>query len=246
MPNPAPPRGAVRPSAQTLSAVGLFKAMPLAHRQALEHRCRWRTYKEGEQIIDRQNDTKDVFFVVSGSARVVNYSPAGREVSFDDIGPGGCFGELAAIDGQPRSASVLAREETLAASLPAATFLEMIEAHPPIGLALLRRLAEVVRESTERIMDLSTLGAHNRVYAELLREARETDAQAFTNKQNQATIRPIPVHSDIAARVSTARETVARVLNDLARKGILERQRDALVIQDIARLTKMVSEFRGD
>lgn len=241
---PAAPPG--KTGAQTLAPVELFAALPPAQRQALERRCRWRTYKEDEQIIDRETDTQDVFFVVSGRARVVNYSPAGREVSFDDIGPGGCFGELSAIDGQPRSAAVVAIKPTLAASLPAAVFREILDTHPPVSQALLRRLAEVVRESTDRIMDLSTLGAHNRVYAELLREARDSDPKAFEKGANQASIRPIPVHSDIAARVSTTRETVARVLGELARKSIVERDSDALVLRDIARLTKMVREFRAD
>jgi CRP/FNR family transcriptional regulator, cyclic AMP receptor protein len=135
---------------------------------------------------------------------------------------------------------------TVAASLPAAVFREILDTHPPVALSLLRRLAEVVRESTDRIMDLSTLGAHNRVYAELLREARDSDAKAFERGANQASIRPIPVHSDIAARVSTTRETVARVLGELARKGIVERDSDALVLRDVARLTKMIKEFRVD
>lgn len=232
--------------AHSLAAVDLFATLAAPQREALERRCRWRSYAEGEQIIDRETDTQDVFFVVAGAARVVNYSPAGREVSFDDIRAGGCFGELAALDGQPRSASVVATRETLTASLPAPAFLEIVGTHPPVAMKLMRRLAEVVRESTERIMDLSTLGAHNRVYAELLREARAADPSAFERAGNVAAIRPMPIHSDIAARVSTTRETVARVLGDLARKGIVERENDALVLRDVARLTKMVKEFKGD
>ncbi len=231
---------------QTLAGIELFKAVTPAERQELERRCRWRTYTDGEQIIDRENDSQDVFFVVSGLARVVNYSAAGREISFDEIGAGGMFGELAAIDGLPRSASVVAKTATLTASLPPAAFREIIETHPAVAQALLRRLASIVRGSTDRIMDLSTLGAHNRIYAELLRQARETDSAAFDSGAARAYIRPMPVHSDLAARVSTARETVARVLSDLTRKGILERESDALVILDVHRLSEMVKEFRGE
>lgn len=241
-----PPPGGVRKPAQTLAGIELFKALAPAERQAIERRCRWRSYAEGEQIIDRETDSQDVFFVVAGLTRVVNYSPGGREVSFDEIGEGGVFGELAAIDGRPRSAAVVARTETLAASLSAEAFREVLKASPSVADALLRRLAAVIRESTDRIMDLSTLGAHNRVYAELLREAREADPKAFERGANQARIHPMPVHSAIAARVSTARETVARVLGDLTRKGILEREADALRIRDVNRLTQMVKEFRGD
>lgn len=232
--------------AQTLAGIELFKMLTPAERQAIERRCRWRTYAEGEQIIDRETDSQDVFFVVSGLTRVVNYSPGGREVSFDEIGEGGVFGELAAIDGRPRSATVVARTETVAASLTAVAFREILAASPTAANALLRRLAAVIRESTDRIMDLSTLGAHNRIYAELLREAREADPDAFEGGANQARIRPMPVHSNIAARVSTARETVARVLSDLTRKGIVERETDALRIVDVSRLTQMVKEFRGE
>ncbi len=231
---------------QTLVGIGLFKMLTPAERQAVERRCRWRTYADGEQIIDRENDSQDVFFVISGLTRVVNYSPGGREVSFDEIGEGGVFGELAALDGRPRSAAVVARTETLTASLSAAAFREILNTSPTVANALLLRLAAVIRESTDRIMDLSTLGAHNRIYAELLREAREADPKAFEQGANQARIRPMPVHSNIAARVSTARETVARVLGDLTRKKIVERESDALRIVDINRLTQMVKEFRGD
>jgi CRP-like cAMP-binding protein len=58
-------------------------------------------------------------------------------------------------------------------------------------------------------------------------------------------ISPIPVHSDIASRVSTTRETVARVLNDLARRGIVERTKQSLVIHDIAMLETLVEDVRG-
>lgn len=233
-----------KPGVQSLAGIELLKALPSAERQALERRCRWRSYDEGEQMIDRETQSEDVFFVISGTARVVNYSAGGREVSFDDIGPGGVFGELAALDNRPRSASVVAKTAMLTGSVPATVFRELLEAHPPIALALLRRLAEVVRESTDRIMDLSTLGAHNRIFAELLRLARDSDPKAFDSGAKEARIRPVPHHIDIASRVSTARETVARVLSDLGRKGVLGRERDALVIADVTRLAKMVKEFK--
>jgi CRP-like cAMP-binding protein len=89
-------------------------------------------------------------------------------------------------------------------------------------------------------MDLSTLAAQNRVQAELLRQAQGRERRA-----NAAIIAPIPVHSDIASRVSTTRETVARVMNDLARKGIVERRKGALVIHDMRRLESLVEDVRG-
>jgi CRP-like cAMP-binding protein len=206
----------------------------------IEDVCRYKTFRAGTQIIDRHSETRDVFFVVRGRVRVVNYSLSGREVTLDDVLAGGHFGELAAIDGEPRSAAVMAIEDSLVVALPYRHFLEVIRRHPSIALKLMTRLARIVRASTERIMDLSTLAANNRVQAEILRQARD-----HPRGENSATIKPIPLHAEIASRVSTTRETVARVLNDLARQGILERTKDELVVHDVERLSHMVEEVRG-
>lgn len=226
---------------ETLDNVELLSALSATERRAIEKRCRWKHFKKDEQIIDRETDSTDVYFVAAGAVRIVNYSLAGREITFDDIEAGGYFGELAALDGARRSASVVAIKDTLTASLDASAFRDVLAAHPTIALALLQRLARVIRQSTGRIMDLSSLGANNRIYAELLREARAGGLEG-----NRAAIRPIPVHADLAGRVSTTRETVARVLGDLARKKIIQREKGALVILDVKRLSAMVEEFRGD
>jgi CRP-like cAMP-binding protein len=207
----------------------------------LERHCRYRRFAAGEQIFDRNARTRDVFFVVRGRVRIVNYSLAGREVALDDITRGGYFGELAAIDGQPRSANVMAVADSVIVALPATHFLAALEAHPKLALRLMRALAGMVRASTERIMDLSTLGANNRALAELLRQANQS-----MNGENRAVLSPIPVHSDLASRASTTRETVARVMNDLARQGLVERTKDALIVCDMRHLQDLVTEVRGE
>jgi len=228
------------PGPKLLKGVDLLKDLLPHELVEIEELCRFKTFRAGTQVFDRQAETRDVFFVVRGRVRIVNYSMSGREITLDDVGAGGHFGELAAIDSQPRSAAVLAVEDSLIVALPQRHFIEALEKHPAIALRVMKRLARMVRASTERIMDLSTLAANNRVQAELLRQARDT-----VKDDNTAVISPIPVHSDIASRVSTTRETVARVLSDLTRQGILERTRDSLVIRDVERLEDMVEEVRG-
>ncbi|MFQ5954651.1 MAG: Crp/Fnr family transcriptional regulator, partial [Kiloniellales bacterium] len=193
-----------------------------------------------QQIIDREAESQDVYFVVTGKVRVVNYSLTGREISFDDIEQGGYFGELAALDAEPRSANIVALAPTTVAIMTPSLFHELLAKHSAMALKLIHRLVSVIRTSTGRIMDLSTLGAHNRVDAELLRLA-----QPGMRDDNTAVIKPVPIHGDIASRVSTTRETVTRVLSDLARAGIVERTGNALVIQDVNRLEEMVEKFRG-
>ncbi len=225
----APPR--------TLAGIALFAPLGEAARKAVEARCTWRTFEAGQPIIDRDSEDSDVYFLVAGRARVVIYSESGREVSFDEFAAGACVGELAAIDGAPRSASVVAIEETLVAALPRQAFLDAVLANAPAQLALLKHLAQMVRHATSRIVELSTLGAHNRVYAEILRLAK-------TAAGGRTTIRPIPAHGDIAARVSATRETVARVFSDLARKKIVVREKGELVVVEPKRLGAIVKDFR--
>lgn len=227
--------------AESLSRVDLLASLEPGELAEVEKACRWRRYAGQEQIIDRQSESRDVCFVVDGRVRVVNYSVSGREITLDDVGQGGWFGELAALDGQPRSASVMALMPCLIAALPQERFLDLVATRPPIAIKVMRHLASIVRTSTDRIMDLSTLGANNRVHADLLRQA-----SANSNGGNVAEIRPIPVHGDIASRVSTTRETVARVMNDLARQGIVERKKNALIICDVGRLRLLVEEVRGE
>ena len=223
---------------ENLELIEILKHLSPEARRGLVLRCRWKIWEPGEQIIDRETESADVYFVTHGTARVVNYGLSGREVSFDDIPTGGSFGELAAIDGGRRSANVVAVDVTTTAIMPAKIFLEMLVEHPEVLMALVKRLARIVRASTGRIMDLSTLGAQNRIYAELLRLARQAGI-----KDNIGNLQPIPVHSDIAARVSTTRETVARVLSDLQRRGLVHREKNGLLISDVQRLSSMVEEF---
>ncbi len=224
---------------ETLDGVGLLAELPPDARSAIAKQCRWKRYSSGEQIIDRQSETRDVFFVISGRARVVIYSSSGREVTLDDIETGGFFGELAALDGAPRSASVMAISDSMVATLPPEVFLRVIRDHSSVAMQVLWRLTAIVRAATDRIVDLSTLGANNRVQAEILRRAMD----AGMDDEGRAVITPIPVHSDLASRVSTTRETVARVLNDLARKGIVKRDRNALIVEDVGRLELLVEDM---
>lgn len=224
-----------------LSGIKLLSSLSSDEFVRLEQQCRWRRFGAQEQIIDRMSDSRDVCFVVEGRARIVIYSLSGREVALDEINAGGHFGELAAIDGRPRSASVIALQETLVGFLPPDRFIELMMKHPSIAITVMRHMARIIRMSTERIIDLTTLGANYRVEAEILRQAREAMAGP-----NSAIIRPIPVHSDIAGRASTTRETVARVMNQLARQGLLRREKGALVIPDVERLATMVEDVRGE
>jgi CRP-like cAMP-binding protein len=223
-----------------LPSIDLFQGLRPDQINVIENACRYGRFAAQELIVDRDSPSNDVFFVVRGCVRIINYSVAGREVAFDDLREGCYFGELSAIDNQPRSASVLALTDTLIVALPGRAFLELLVLHASVAMKVMQRLTRIIRIGNERIMDLSTLAAYSRVQAEVLRQACAHKVGA-----NAAVIDPIPIHSDIASRASTTRETVARVLNDLSRKGVVRRTREGLVISDLRLLREMVDEVRG-
>ena len=218
----------VHPS-HSLARIEIFRDCAEDERKRIEARCRWRKFQAGETIIDRGANTHEVHVLASGQVRVVDHGHSGREVSFETIDAGGIVGELAAID--------VAEQPAVTAALDARTFRQILADHPDVGLAMMRRLTRMVRQSSGRIMELSTLGAHNRVHAELLRLARQkAGAEAGT-----ARLYPIPVHGELASRVATTRETVARVMSDLTRRGLLERDGNALVLTDVPALEDLVT-----
>ena len=223
-----------------LSNIVALTGLADAERRDFEMSCRWRRFAAGEQILDQQEESQNVYFITQGRVRVVNFTLQGKEVTLDDLCEGDYFGELAAFDGRPRSSSVVALEESDIAKMSPERFLKLINKYPQVALRVLRNMASTIRNSNERIVDLSTLGANNRVHGELLRQARNG-----RRENNTSTIEPIPVHADMASRASTTRETVARVVSELTKMGILKREENALLVCDFGRLEEMVEEVRG-
>lgn len=228
------------PSSLGLRGIALLEGLSSERLEALARVCAWRNYQAGQGIISRAAGDRDVHLIVAGRVRVTTYSAAGRQVTFRDIAAGELFGEVAAIDDMPRSADVVALESSLTASIPPAAFRQLLREEPALAERVLRRLASLVRRMSERVIDLSTLGVHNRIHTELLRLAREAGVQ-----HNAARIDPAPKHADLASQVSTYREEVTRELSALARAGILGRDGRALLVLDVPRLEKLVEEVKS-
>jgi CRP/FNR family transcriptional regulator, cyclic AMP receptor protein len=224
-----------------LKRVGIIADLPDAAIARIVALCRWRHFMAGELILGYQDTTRDVLFLADGKARVVIHSADGRAVIFTDLEPGAMFGELAAIDGKPRSASVVALEPCLVAALTGEQFERLLIEEPRVALATLRRVIAEVRRLTERVLEFSTLSVRQRIRAELLRLAA-----ASGGAQGEALIAPIPTLDEIASRVSTHREAVSRELAALVRTGLLRRAKGGLVITDVGRLARLVHDAKTE
>lgn len=231
---------AVDVTGTSLEGARLLAPLPLVERNAIAERCGGRRYAAGAMVLTSDASDDEVYFLLSGSCRVSFFSSSGREVSFKDQEPGEMFGEISAIDGRGRSATVMARTESTLAVLQRDDFLELIYQHRNLAHATLVHLTSIVRTLSNRVVEFSTLGVKNRIHAELLRIAGEAGDGAQTVR-----ISPSPRHADIAARVSTHREAVTREFSELQKAGVIERSGNELTIHDIAALKRMVADPTG-
>ena len=219
-----------------LRSIGLLANVPEKVLQRLCGQCAWRRFEAGRPIVSKNASDRDVYFIVSGVVRATSFSAGGRQITYRDIGAGDWFGDLAAIDGRPRSVDVVAQSESVLACLRAEDFAHLLKSVAPVSEALIAHLVGHVRDLTDRLFALSTIGVQNRVDAELLRLARAAGVVA-----NVARIDPAPTHADLASQVSTYREQVTREFSLLTRLGILKRAGGALVVRDVAGLERIVA-----
>lgn len=141
---------------RTLEGVTLFSKLEPNTRSRVEKSCTWRSYASGEPILNHLDASDDVFFITRGGARIISYSPTGKIVSFRDIGPGDTFGEIPAIDGGPRSASVEASTECVVGVMSAAAFRDLLRNEPFVAEALLRQQVGTIRRLSTRVEEFSS------------------------------------------------------------------------------------------
>ncbi len=232
---------AVPRSSLALRQIALLAGLSDQRLDQLAQQCLWHSVAAGKPLLLRAEQQGEVFLLVSGRVRVTTYSANGRQVTFRDSEAGEHFGDIAAIDGGPRSADVVTLEPCVVASLERAAFLTLLRDEPLVAERVMQRLAALVRQLSERVIDLSTLGVQNRLHAELLRLARGAGFDG-----NQARLEPAPRHAALASQISTNREQVTRELNALVRSGVLRKDGRALVLEDAGRLERMVAQVRGD
>lgn len=212
----------------------MFEAMDEAALAAIAQACTARDYAPGELVIGQRDTSFDVFFLLSGRLHVNLYSADGQKVGFHELGPGMMFGEISAVDGQPRSASVEAASAVRIAVMPRQRFLAMIGENPRFAMALSRHLAQQVRRLTTRVFEFSTMAVRQRLRAELLRLAREGAGGGV--------IELIPTHAELASRISTHREAVSREMAWLEAQGLVAKSGRSLTIPDLPRLRALLEE----
>jgi CRP-like cAMP-binding protein len=199
-----------------LGTVPLFKSLDLEEREKFAELVREKSYPKGSVILF-EDDPGDALFVVrKGRVKVVLLAEDGREVILGLLGVSEHFGELSLIDDQPRSAHVIAMEESSILVLRREDFRRRVEASPVVAWALLQELSRRLRRADEKIGTLVLLDVPGRIARMLLDAAEECG--------NDLIDKPF-THQTIAQVIGASRETVSRAMREFQDSGWVATER---------------------
>lgn len=224
-----------------LANIHLFKGLDI-DLAPFEARAKWRRFDPDEVIVDFDELSTDVYFLLSGEVRVLMRTASGREVILNEMKPGEIFGELAALDGIKRSANVTALTRGEACVMPAAVFKELLFSNQAVAERLFCLMASRLRELNAKFMEQTVLDLRHRLYSELLRLSVPR-----SDKGIERVITPPPFHHIVAARIGCRREQITREFSMLTQEGLIERTRGALILRQPEVLKARVAEaLRAD
>ena len=219
-----------------LQSVALFWDLKKEELGYISEKMVSRKYESGNYIFMEESDGEQCFFVVKGSVKVTRLSKDGREVILAMLNQGDFFGEMSLLDGESRSANVIALEKTEVLTLNRKDFLIVLHEYPKIAIQLLKELASRLRKSDRHIASLSLSDAEKRIALCIIRFADERGII----RNGRVTIAKIPIQQDIANMAGTSRETVSRALTVLEKEQLIERNGRELIIMDYK---KFIREF---
>lgn len=193
-------------------------------------------FENGNYIFLEDSEGEQCFFVLEGSVKVTRLSKDGREVILAMLNEGDFFGEMSLLDGESRSANVIALEKTKVLTLDRNDFIAVVNDYPQIAVQLLKELARRLRKSDRQIASLSLSDAEKRIALCIIRFA---DEQGVI-QNGKVSIPKTPIQQDIANMAGTSRETVSRAMGLLEKEDLIERNGRELIILDYK---KFIKEF---
>jgi CRP/FNR family cyclic AMP-dependent transcriptional regulator len=226
---------------EQLRRAWLFAELSDHDLDALERIALRRRFDRGSVIV-RQGDTEDtdLYLVLKGHLKVSRCDRHGDELLINVLQPGDQLGEIALLDGDPRSASVTGLDAGELLAIRRADFFRILNLGPAVGIGakLLVTMARRIRHLTERVHENSSLAVPTRV-AKRLNELADL---VGTSIDAQRVILNIKLsQQELGDMVQATRESVNKCLRALERAGIIERTGGRIVILDRQRLRAMIA-----
>ena len=211
-----------------LARVPLFERLSGGELEKLEKLTSRKRFPSQTAIFFQDDPSDSLYVVLSGAAKVFRTSEDGRDRIMTTLRAGDAFGELAMIEGQPRSATVQTLEDTELLCLFRRDFQRFAGEHPDVLYKLLQSMCERVRRIDEHILDLSFKDVPYRLLR-LLSQLLSRHGESGPDGWRLAM--PLSLR-DLASMVGANEETVGRLLDRYEREGLVRRQGESWVIPD--------------
>jgi CRP/FNR family transcriptional regulator, cyclic AMP receptor protein len=218
-----------RPLVSSLARIPFFAGLDAAALERVATGVRTRRFRRGEVIFHAGDPGDALFIIVSGEVKISLPAETGDEAILATLRAGDVFGELALLDGAPRSATATALIATESVILPRDRFRELIATEPPVRDALLASLATELRRLTTHVEELHFLDMTGRLAARLVRLAAEADAAT----DGSIRLPPTLTQTDLASMVGCTRQSINKVLGQFADGGLVRLDRDGIVVTDL-------------
>jgi CRP-like cAMP-binding protein len=215
---------------EVLAQVPLFAGLAPEHLEALAAALQQRRYAPGEVIFHEDDPGGALFIIEEGQVKIRHTSVDGKELILTLVSPGDFFGELALLDGEPRSADAVAVGLCRLLLLQRPDFVRVIEAHPPAALALLGTLARRFRRLDRFAQDMAFLDVPGRLARVLLHLAETQGDPALQQGEVRLTARF--TQAEIAVMVGVSRESANKWLRLFSDQGLLRHRQGRLTILD--------------
>lgn len=207
-----------------LHKVYMFSELAPAETDLLTKHCQTRTYPANSILINEGDRTDSMYIILEGEVKVFACDESGKEVILNILGPDEYFGELALVDDQPRSASVMTLKPTKVMVVSKGDFKHCLVENPDLSFNLIRALTRQVRALTDSVKNLALMDVYGRVARTLL--------DLSTDINGKHVIEQKLTHQDIANMVGASREMVSRILKDLAVGGYISVDKKTITINE--------------
>lgn len=213
----------------------IFESLSNAELAALAASLKQRVYARGVVIFHKGSPGSSLYLIASGKVRIFVLSDLGQEITLNTHGPDECFGELALLDGLPRSASAVSMDRTVCYVLQREDFLAVLETHPGMVRSILALLSGRVRHATEYAESLAFLDVQSRIAATLLALA---DRHGIQKGGIEIDLRL--TQADLASYVAATRESVNKALGLLRDRGYIAINGYTVTVTDAQGLRNLI------
>ena len=211
-----------------LSTVSIFTDLNQETLEKVKNITTERKYPKGSMIILEEEYGDKLFIVKEGTVKITRVNDEGKEVILALLGSSEIFGEMAILDGESRSANVLAQENCNLIVISSEDFIEILKDNFKVSFALMSELAKKIRKSDLQIEALSLSDAEHRIGVSILSLAEDMGVI----RNGKVTIQNLPFQQDIANMAGTSRETVSRVMKTFEDRNLILKEGHTVVIPD--------------